>query len=301
MEILPYAPSLAPDLAVAYNAAVRNVPHCYAVGAEPLAAAIAETKALDGDAVELHSQQAFVATEGGSVLGFIHAGVRPPKDPPGPEKGMIRCFWYVPGRRGAGQLLLEAAEDALRGRGVRAVEVFDQHYTYEFYQLHSSFLSDHLGQVGALLTFNGYRKAGGKVFLDWPDFEPVDPAPTDVAAEIVVERKPAEGRRPNIAVKAMMDGKQIGVCHCGRIADYTNDEPARDWFFVHWLAVDDPHQGRGLGKHLLASAFVENRAAGYRHGAISTAWDNYRAFVFYSNAGFHVVDWTYGLRRELEE
>jgi GNAT superfamily N-acetyltransferase len=97
-------------------------------------------------------------------------------------------------------------------------------------------------------------------------------------------------------------GKNVShVCQCGRIADYTDDPAAGDWFFVDWLGVDRPFQGRGLGRHLLQRAFVENRAAGYRHAAISTGWDNYRAFVFYANIGFGVADWTYGLRRELED
>ncbi len=36
------------------------------------------------------------------------------------------------------------------------------------------------------------------------------------------------------------------------------------------------------------------REMGYRHAAISTAIENHRAFVFYSNVGFHVTDMTYG-------
>ena len=41
------------------------------------------------------------------------------------------------------------------------------------------------------------------------------------------------------------------------------------------------------------------RERGYRHGAISTAFDNDRAFLFYTNHGFRVVDWTYEFAREL--
>ena len=46
---------------------------------------------------------------------------------------------------------------------------------------------------------------------------------------------------------------------------------------------------------------VAVREAGYRHAAISTAWDNYRAFLFYTNYGFRVADWTYELGRDLGE
>lgn len=33
---------------------------------------------------------------------------------------------------------------------------------------------------------------------------------------------------------------------------------------------------------------------GYKHAAISNAVSNYRAFMFYTNYGFQVTDWTYG-------
>ena len=57
---------------------------------------------------------------------------------------------------------------------------------------------------------------------------------------------------------------------------------------------------QGLGRYLLQRALREMHGAGYRHAAISTHWRNYRAFLFYSNYGYRVVDWTYGLRREIQ-
>ena len=44
---------------------------------------------------------------------------------------------------------------------------------------------------------------------------------------------------------------------------------------------------------------LEMRGVGYRHSAISTAADNHRAFLFYSNVGYHVSDWTFGLEKVL--
>jgi len=43
----------------------------------------------------------------------------------------------------------------------------------------------------------------------------------------------------------------------------------------------------------------ETHALGFRHAAISTALHNHRAFLFYSNFGYHVADWTYDSRRDL--
>lgn len=299
IEILSYKPEMARELTAVYDKAVRPVPHCYSVSAEDFAGAVAKPEALDDRWPPLHSQEAFVATQGDRIVGLIDCGIRPPKEPDEGEQGMIRMFWYERGRRAVGQALLERAEEYLGRRGVNRAEAFNQHYTYPFYQLHSSYLSDRLEQVAALLGFNGYRRIAGEVFLDWPDLDLLGPTKPGLSAEIAVHWRETPGRRPVVTVKAVQGGKEIGVCTCDRIADYTSDEAARDWFFTSWLGVEREHQGQGLGKYLLQRALMEMRGAGYRHAAISTAWDNYRAFVFYSNVGYHVVDWTYGLSRKL--
>ncbi|MHC4718732.1 MAG: GNAT family N-acetyltransferase [Planctomycetota bacterium] len=289
---------MAGELTAAYNRAVQAVPHCYAVKAEDFAAAVGDAGPSCNDDKPLNSLRALAAVEGGSVLGFIDGGVRPGDEGHG-DGGMVRMLWYEPGRRDVGQLLLEAAEDHLRARGVDAIDAFHQHYTYAFYYLDSAYLSDRLGHVAALLAFNDYRKCMGEVFLDWPDFDPPAPAATDVPAEVSVTRRETPGPMPAVLTKAYLDGKEIGECHIGRVGDYTEDERSRHWCFVNWLGVRGEHQGRGLGKHLLAAALVEARSVGYRHVGISTAWDNHRAFLFYANFGFAVSDWTYGWRREL--
>jgi GNAT superfamily N-acetyltransferase len=71
----------------------------------------------------------------------------------------------------------------------------------------------------------------------------------------------------------------------------------QDWFFTDGLGVSDEVQGKGLGRYLLQKARQEMHRIGYRHAAISTDWMNFRAFLFYSNDGYHRVDWTYALRR----
>ena len=81
--------------------------------------------------------------------------------------------------------------------------------------------------------------------------------------------------------------------------EYTRAEEAQDWLFTTWLGVEEPYQGRGLGRHLLQRALWDARDIGYRHAVISTDWENYRAFLFYSNCGYRAVDWTYTLGREL--
>ena len=71
-------------------------------------------------------------------------------------------------------------------------------------------------------------------------------------------------------------------------------------FYNMWLGVNDEFQGRGLGRYLLQYALHEMHKIGYRHAVISTDWENYRAFLFYSNCGYRVVDWTYELEKDLD-
>lgn len=42
------------------------------------------------------------------------------------------------------------------------------------------------------------------------------------------------------------------------------------------------------------------RRAGCRHALISTDWNNYRAYLFYTNFGFRFLDRTFGFRKELQ-
>ena len=79
----------------------------------------------------------------------------------------------------------------------------------------------------------------------------------------------------------------------------SSHDEAQDFAFCDWIGVQEQWQGRGLGRHMLSTALCNARERGYRHGAISTYVENYRAFVFYSHHGYRVVDWTYEFEREL--
>jgi len=240
---------------------------------------------------------AFAAADDDGVRGFVQAGVLPP-DPEGEAGlGMIRFFWYEPGCRAVGQALLEEAEAHLSRCGVGRIEVFRDRYKFPFCQMRPCYLSDSLGHVQALLLVNGYERVAGEVVLAWPDFEPVPPRPPAEPVDIAVQWHAAPDRRPAATLDAFKDGRPIAQCRCVRVGDYSDDERARDWFFVVWLGVDDEYQGHGLGMHLLRRAFVEMRGVGYRHAAISTRLHNHRAFLFYSNFGYHVADWTHGFGR----
>ena len=157
-----------------------------------------------------------------------------------------------------------------------------------------------LNQVQGLLGFNGYRRSEGEVFLDWEDYS-VTPVPSSLPVTLSINWQDGRGQHPNCTVLAHQDSEQVGICEsiCG--GEFSSHPDAQDWFHTVWLGVEDDFQGQGLGRYLLQYALQEMKKIGYRHAAISTAWDNHRAFLFYSNCGYRTVDWTYEFVRDLSE
>jgi len=301
VEIVEYQPHLLADVASLYAESTEHVPHCFAVEDEEVAAALAGECGSESEGRTLPSQAIRVALEGGRGIGFAHVGVRAPE---GDESGcgVVRFLWYPRGRRDVGQSLLDAGEDWLRQQGVRTVLVYPQTYRYRFYAFAHMYLSDRLDHVQALFLFSGYRKAGGEVSLDWLDVDPPPPAPLpDLGIEVDVTQSDGPGRLPGFTVQARRDGEGVGQCLFLSAGAFSRRDGAQIWAFCDWLGVREPLQGKGLGRHLLQRGLVAVREAGYRHAAISTAWDNYRAFLFYTNYGFRVADWTYEFRRDLKE
>jgi ribosomal protein S18 acetylase RimI-like enzyme len=299
IEITAYEPEMAEDLVSVYNRAVDSVPHCYPATLEDFGAALSPAAGQGVSHERLHSEAAFVARDQGSLLGFVNVAVERPKGEEEVERGVIRFLCYPRGERGLGQSLLGAAEEYLRERGIAEVLVHHQDYRYRFYHFEHAYLSDRLEHVQALLAFNGYEKCAGEVFLDWPDYDPPQPATVDFPTEIAVEWREGRGARPGVRVRALGEGRQLGECVCLSGGEWSDEADAQDWFHVVWLGIEDAVQGRGLGRHLLQRTLMELHGRGYRHACISTHWDNPRALLFYSNYGFHMVDWTYGFRREL--
>jgi len=118
--------------------------------------------------------------------------------------------------------------------------------------------------------------------------------------DISLEWIGGNGRFPGLHVRAHYQGKEIGECISVSCGEYTGAEEAQDWLFTIWLGVDDAFRGQKLGVCLLERALGEMYANGSRPAANRTNRNNSRAFLFYSNHGYHVVDWTYGLARNLD-
>ena len=302
MEILQYTADMQTSVTRFYNHLTANVPKCYPVKEEEFATAIQGVTTGKADKKDggLDSETAFVAVTNGAVQAFIHAGIGQIGDNREEDIGVIRFFAYERGARGVGQAVLEKAETYLKAFNISQIFAFPQDCRYRFYHFEHAYLSDALDQVQGLLGFNGYHRSTGEVFLDWEDYA-ITPVPSSLPVTLSVKWQDGRGQLPNCTVLAHQDGKQVGICEsiCG--GEFSSHIDTQTWLHTVWLGIEDDCQGQGLGRYLLQYALQEMKKIGYQHAAISTAWDNHRAFLFYSNCGYRAVDWTYGFVRDLSE
>ncbi len=299
MEIVRYTVDLQTPVTQFYNRLTINVPHCYPVKVEEFAAAVhgVTTGKANKDEGGVDSETAFIAMVNGTVQAFIHVGLLQVRDE---NVGIIRFFGYERGARRAGQAALERAEAHLKAFNVPRIFAFRGKRRYRFYHFEYAFLSDALDHVQALLGFNGYHCCNGWVFLDWENYD-VTPISAPIPVTLSVDWEEGFGQRPNSIIKVYRDEEQIGLCESVSGGAYSSHPDAQDWFHTVYLEIDDAFQGQGLGRYLLQYALQKMKKIGYRHAAISTGWDDYRALLFYSNCGYQVTDWTYGYEKVLSE
>ena len=212
----------------------------------------------------------------------------------------VKFLGYERGERSAAQTLLEKAEEYLKSYNVTRIFAFSENDRYRFFHFEHAYLSTTLDHIHALLGFNGYQRSDGEVFLEWQDYT-VSPIPSHIPVTLSVDWNQGKGQRPNCTVKAYQDNEEVGECWsvCG--GEFSSHPDAQDWLHTVWLGIEDDFQGQGLGKFLLQSTLHEMHKIGYRHAAISTDWENYRALLFYSNCGYKIVDWTYEYEKVLSK
>ncbi len=303
MEIVEYTPDMLDALTRCYNYLIAKVPHCYPVSKEEFREELSDTPQKGNPKIRYHSKTTFIAASQGDgkqdddVLGFVQIGIDELREHQR-NNGVIRFLGYLPGERRAGQALLEKAEAYLHRYTPLQIVAFTQEHRYRFYHFAHAYLSDALGQAQALLAFNGYQRHEGEVFLGWEHYD-ITLTPPPQSVEIAVEWKSGNGERPNCKVQAFHDGEKIGVCECLSGGEFSRHPDAQNWFHTVWLGIEDNFQGQGLGRYLLQYTLHEMRKVGYRHAAISTDWKNHRAFLFYSNFGYRVSDWSYGFSKTL--
>ena len=300
MQIVEYCSDQLEHLVNIYNEFTRLVPHCYPVEGKELARAFGGECGVESDGERLDCETVYVALES-ELLGFVHVGQRHVnKEERGKCLGIIRFLCYPRGRRDAGQALLDRAEQWLRERQIPSVVVFPQTFRYPFYGFAHTYVSDRLDHLQALLLFNGYVRKEGEIILDWPDLNPASPPPlADLSVDVEIQKKPGKGRLPNVTLKARLDEQVIGECVHLSGGTFSQCREAEQWAFCYWLGVSEAYQGKGLGRYLLRRALIEVLDTGYLHASISTAWNNHRAFLFYSNHGYVTVDWTREFERDI--
>ncbi|NIM07310.1 MAG: GNAT family N-acetyltransferase [Armatimonadetes bacterium] len=304
MEILQFQPDMADGLARCYSDIVSHVPHCQAVTAETFSS-------MEQLATPACREEALLAaSEKGEVAGFVHVGIALPPSKEWDlqnEPGVIRFLSYRPGERRIGEALLQAAEKWARERSRTAIAAWYWNYRYPFYHLPHALLSDRLGHIHSLFGMAGYAAKEGEVFFEWQDFNPPAPVkpPLEFQLQIEwqeqVEHDPHEYGRGGVVVKAIHKGKWLGQCNILHMNDKSSCSKAPEWSFCDNLAVEQPIQGKGVGRFLLATALTEMRDAGCRHTAISTNATNHRAYLFYTNFGYRFLDRTFWFHKELQQ
>ena len=292
METLPYTPDMVFSVTAFYNRLTTDVPYCYPVDDKEFAHAMRGVTHNVKDSETLDNESAFVALSRGGVHGFVHVGIGQVGENREVDVGVIRFLGYKRGARLVGQAVLDQAEAHVKAFGVRQIFAFSADCCYPFYHLEYACLSDALDHIQALFGFNGYRCHVGEVHMDWPNFS-VSLTPADVPITFTVDWKQDLGKLPNCDVFAYLDGEQVGVCESLSGGRFSRHADAQDWLVTVWLDVYDAFQEQGIGRHLLQNSLQEMRKIGYRHAAISTNWENYRALLFYGNCGYRVVDRTY--------
>jgi GNAT superfamily N-acetyltransferase len=294
MEIVPFEPSMAEDMARRYNELIEPVPECYPVSADRFASveALAHRRVRD--------EEIAVALAGGDVAGFVHVGVALPakgdEEPKG-DPAVIRFLSYRPGQRRVGQALFEWAEEWARERRRGAIVAFEAELRYPFYHFGYAHLSERIAHVHALLGMNGCKELGGEVYLTWNDYTPPEPVRPPLDVELKLEwREGTIGRR--LSVCAMQDDKEVGRCDMD-LGQHSRPS-ATDWCFCDELWVRDELQGKRVGMFLLCTALTEMRERGCTHAAISTGHNNHRAQLMYTNLGYCFTDNTMVFRKELQ-
>jgi len=215
MEIITWSEAMAEAVTDAYNREMQDVPFCYRIGHRMFAGEVARTKPEHCENISLTHQRQYVAENKGSIDGFIDVGIRPAgptddeDDDPDEATGVVRCMWYAPGRREAGKMLLDAAQNHVRQMGVEDIVAYHQEYTYRFYQLTSSYLSIHLGQVEALLAYAGYRRSAGEVFLAMDELNVAAAPSPDTPVTLSVESDIAHNRLGRLSITAWSKNDRV--------------------------------------------------------------------------------------------
>lgn len=299
MDICHYTPDILKPITVFYNHLTAEVPHCYPIKEEEFEHAMQSVIGqASNDDEDFEDETVFVAMHNGSVKGFVHVAYYHENNDEKVSTGTIRFLGYQRGARNIGQAILDKAEEYFKDNNVNRIVALPKIHRYTFYHFEYAELSDTLDHIHGLLGINDYRKYHGQVFLDWKNLK-VNPPTIKENIKLEIEWKDGKGKLPNCLITAHQDGEEIGECWNVSCGQFSSHPDAQDWVYTDWIGLENEYQGKGLGKYLLQYSLHEMNNVGYKHAALSTDWDNYRALLFYSNCGYRAVDWTYAYEKNL--
>jgi GNAT superfamily N-acetyltransferase len=304
VEIVTYGMDMSVDVTALFNRELAGVPFCWEAKPDKL------SHSLDGyelsESVKsgddrLRNERVIVVLDAGRPVGFAIVGVELPTKQSPRERGIISFLLYERGSRKAGQTLLDGVHRYLRECVTGEVVAFPQSFRFTPYHIKAAYLSEHLDHVQALLAVNGYARDCGEVYLagDTLPEDDVEAGNRLAGIDTKIMWENGGGELPNLTMKAFLGDDDIAECKHYSLGAFSDNPEAEATAFCVWLGVEDQYQGRGLGAYLLNASLIELRKRGFTRMAISTAHNNDRAFVFYANYGYRVVDWTWSYVRRL--
>jgi GNAT superfamily N-acetyltransferase len=291
-----------------YNDHFASVPHCHPVSSDEFVDGFPYHKCIRGSYHEdINSEKIIVGKQDGKIIGFADVALAKTQDNGQNDNiGFIRFLTYKAGYRTVGQAILEECERYLSSFDIKEIKAFrikfvNDHCGYRFYHLAYNLISDKMGHICALLNMNGYEKTGGEIFLNQPVYKVVEPIPPDRKFEIILKQLiPEHAELPGIKVITLIDGKEVGECESQSAGEFCKAEMAQDWLFITGLWVEESLRKKGWGRYLLQRNLWEMQKTGYKNTVISTDWMNYRAQLFYSNYGYHLVDTGYEFTKKMQ-
>jgi len=211
--------------------------------------------------------------------------------------GFIHFFTYQPGFRRIAQRVLEECEHVVARLGPRPIRAFCG-YSYTFYHVGTPCLSDRLGHVYALLKANGYGLWGAKqIFLGQEIPDLAEPTAPEADVEVTIDQSDS-GRLPGLAVRAVRDGVEIGICEAESAGRFCMHVAAQECSVIESIGVDPDWRRMGWGRYLLQRTLFELKKLGYRTAVVGTTDENVHALLLYTSMGFRVVHRVHSLMKD---
>jgi GNAT superfamily N-acetyltransferase len=306
LEIRPYAPALAEDVAAVYNRGVHALPYCARLDADYLVSQIAPR-------FFFHPDGLLIAYRGAAPIGYAHAALAPSADRQGenPALATVAALFLPPDEPAVGAALLAAAERWARDRGAERMLGWGSGATgYPFYRGLLGGLEPVLieGTSPALGVFRaaGYAPYVASYLLAAPIEGPTEEPSVVGSVEVTVgprafaERWDVDawrGHRPLIA-RADVEGREVGALLFA-LMPRLSEQRGAGIGGIAALRVDEPFRRRGIAGLLTARARERLRAEGAREWLVACHRSNAPAIATYRKYGFRAAALMVGHERRL--